>query len=73
LTTGSPPTLPPALPKKSGASTTQAPPVVNGVDVSSIGNGGGTAEGFIFDPKIASLIHQLWQDPVIPKIMDHFI
>jgi guanine nucleotide-binding protein G(i) subunit alpha len=25
----------------------------------------------VFDPEIASLIHQLWQDPVIPKIMDH--
>ncbi|KIM74715.1 hypothetical protein PILCRDRAFT_827917, partial [Piloderma croceum F 1598] len=45
--------------------------VVNGVDVSGIGNGGGTAEGFVFDPEIASLIHQLWQDPVIPKVMDH--
>ena len=28
-------------------------------------NGGGTAEGFIFDSEIASLIHQLWQDPVV--------
>jgi guanine nucleotide-binding protein G(i) subunit alpha len=45
--------------------------VVNGVDVSGIGNGGGTAEGFVFDLKIASLIYQLWQDPVIPKVMDH--
>lgn len=45
--------------------------VVNGVDVSGFGNGGGTAEGFIFDSEIASLIHQLWQDPVIPKVMDH--
>jgi len=25
----------------------------------------------VFDPEIASLIHQLWQDPVIPKVMDH--
>lgn len=26
---------------------------------------------FVFDSEIASLIHQLWQDPVIPKVMDH--
>lgn len=26
---------------------------------------------FIFDAEIANLIHQLWQDPVIPKVMDH--
>jgi len=25
----------------------------------------------VFDPEIASLIHQLSQDPVIPKVMDH--
>jgi len=29
------------------------------------------AEGFVFDPEIASLIRQLWQDLVIPKVMDH--
>ena len=28
--------------------------VANGVDVSDIGNGGGTAEGFVFDPEIVS-------------------
>lgn len=26
---------------------------------------------FIFDAEIANLIHQLWHDPVIPKVMDH--
>jgi hypothetical protein len=31
----------------------------------------GHAEGLVFDPEIASLIHQLWQDPVTPKVMDH--
>ena len=31
----------------------------------------GTAEGLVFDPEIAILIHQLWLDPVKPKIMDH--
>jgi hypothetical protein len=45
--------------------------VVNGVDISGIGNVRGTAEGFVFDPKIASLIHQLWRDLVIPNVMDH--
>jgi hypothetical protein len=32
---------------------------------------GGATEDFVFDPEIASLMHQLWQDPVIPKVMDH--
>jgi guanine nucleotide-binding protein subunit alpha len=45
--------------------------VVNGVDISGIDNGGGTAGGFVCDPQIASLIHQLWQDPVIPKPQDN--
>lgn len=31
----------------------------------------GHAEGLVFDPEIVSLIHQLWQDPVTPKVMDH--
>ena len=26
---------------------------------------------FIFGTKIANFIHQLWQEPVIPKVMDH--
>jgi guanine nucleotide-binding protein subunit alpha len=26
---------------------------------------------FVFDPEIALLIHQLWQDPVIPRVMDN--
>lgn len=43
------------LPAPSGSAT-----VVNGVDVSGTGNSGGTAEEF--DPQIASLINQLWQD-----------
>ena len=25
----------------------------------------------MFDPEIALLIHQLWQDPVIPRVMDN--
>jgi len=58
------------LPTSSASTIQGSATVVNGVDVSGIGNGGGTAEGFIFDPEIASLIHQLWQDLVIPKIMD---
>jgi guanine nucleotide-binding protein subunit alpha len=33
--------------------------VVNGVDISGIDNGGSTAEGFVSDPQIALLIHQL--------------
>jgi guanine nucleotide-binding protein G(i) subunit alpha len=45
--------------------------VVNGIDISGIDNGGGTAEVFMSDPQIALLIHPLWQDPVIPKIMNH--
>jgi hypothetical protein len=32
--------------------------------------GGGTTEGFVFDPEIASLVHQLWRGLVIPEIMD---
>jgi hypothetical protein len=31
----------------------------------------GHAEGLVFDPEIVSLIHQLWQDPVTLKVMDH--
>jgi len=63
---------PSSLNKRSPSSTVPgSATVVNGVDVSGIGNGGGTAEGFVFDSEIASLIHQLWQDPVIPKVMDH--
>jgi guanine nucleotide-binding protein subunit alpha len=42
-----------------------------GIDVSGIGKGGSTAEGFVFDPEIASLIHQLWKDPAVTKLMDH--
>lgn len=41
----------------------------NGVDISGFGNG---AERFMFDTKImSSPLHQLWQDPVIPKVIDH--
>jgi guanine nucleotide-binding protein subunit alpha len=32
---------------------------------------GGNVEGFAFNPEIASVIYQLWQDPAIIKIMDH--
>jgi hypothetical protein len=62
----------PSLNKKSPSSTVPGSAiVVNSVDVSGIGSGGGTAEGCVFDLEIASLIHQLWQDPVTPKVMDH--
>jgi len=40
------------------------------VDVSGIAMAAALQKGFIFDPEIASFIHQLWQDLVIPKIMD---
>jgi guanine nucleotide-binding protein G(i) subunit alpha len=30
-----------------------------------------SAPSFVFDPDIAEAIHELWQDPIIPKIMDH--
>ena len=63
---------PSTLSKKSSVSMVPgSASIVNGVDVSGIGNGGGTTECFVFGSEIASLIHQLWQDPVIPKIMDH--
>jgi guanine nucleotide-binding protein subunit alpha len=48
--------------------TNPSSPVVNGVNVNGIGNTCGSAEGFVFDPEVALLIHQLWHDP---KIMDH--
>lgn len=47
-----------------------APHVNVGALPGSIG-AAGVGEGFVFDPEIASLIYQLWQDPVIPKVMDH--
>jgi guanine nucleotide-binding protein G(i) subunit alpha len=64
-------TDPSTLSKTSSANIPSSATVVNGVDVSGISNGGGTTEGFIVDFEIAPLTHQLWQDPMIPKIMDH--
>ena len=29
------------------------------------------AQGWTFGEDVAQAIHQLWQDPIIPKIMDH--
>jgi guanine nucleotide-binding protein subunit alpha len=29
-----------------------------------------TGSGLYFNPEIADAIHQLWKDPIIPKIMD---
>jgi hypothetical protein len=49
-----------------GPSTT-----VNDHPVSGIGNGGSTAEEFVFDPEIAGCIHAMWQDPAIPQMLDH--
>jgi hypothetical protein len=37
----------------------------------ALANRCGIVEGFMFDLEIASLIHRLWQDLVIPKMMDH--
>ncbi|KZP26354.1 G-protein alpha subunit [Athelia psychrophila] len=31
----------------------------------------GKGEGFVFDPKIASMIAQLWEDPIMARVMDH--
>ncbi|KZP26355.1 guanine nucleotide binding protein, alpha subunit [Athelia psychrophila] len=28
-------------------------------------------EGFVFDPEIASMIAQLWEDPIMDRVMDH--
>lgn len=39
--------------------------------VSGISNSGGTTEEFVFNFKISSLIHQLQQDQVMGKVMDH--
>jgi guanine nucleotide-binding protein G(i) subunit alpha len=65
-------TDPSSLSKKSSASTIPgSATVVNSINISDIGNGGGTAEVFAFNPEIASLIYQLWQDLVITKVMDH--
>jgi guanine nucleotide-binding protein subunit alpha len=55
-------TDPSSLNKKSPASTIPGSATVI--------KGGGTAEGFVFDPEIASLVHQLWQGLVIPEIME---
>jgi hypothetical protein len=44
---------------------------VNDHPDSRIGNGGATAEWFVFDPEIAGFIHAIGQEPVIPQVMDH--
>jgi hypothetical protein len=49
-----------------GSSTT-----VNDHPVSGIGNSGGTAEEFVFDPEIEGCIHAMRQDPAIPRMLDH--
>ncbi|KZP09516.1 G-protein alpha subunit [Athelia psychrophila] len=31
----------------------------------------GAGEGFVFDPEIAAMIFQLWEDPIMERVMDH--
>lgn len=31
----------------------------------------GVSKGFVFNPKIACMIAQLWEDPIMARVMDH--
>lgn len=31
----------------------------------------GIGKGFVFNPKIACMIAQLWEDPIMARVMDH--